>query len=354
MKKRKLRIGQLSPFNISIPPSRYGGTERVIYHLCEGLTKLGHEVVLFGTKSDKTSAKLHAVFSKGLWAFSPKEDKSPYYGYAMSVVAQAMRKYRLDVLHDHLGPWALTLYGMADRIPIVHTLHVPTDESRAAIYGRMGARLVSISNNQRKPYPKLRYAATIYNGVDTDVFTFNGKPKEYLLFVGELTTWKRNKGIMEAIAVAKKTGHHLVVAGKIPSSGQKEDYAAFREYIAPALKKRGITFVGERSEKELVSLYQKARALLFPIRWEEPFGLVMAEAMACGTPVIAFRRGSVPEVIADGKTGFIVSTVGEMAKAVEHIDRINRSAVRAHVEKYFSKDRMVLEYEKLYFRLASA
>ena len=353
MKKRKLRIGQISPLNIAIPPPKYGGTERVIYNLCEGLTKRGHEVVLFGTGSDKTSAKLHPIFPKGLWSLPQESERTPYYTYAMSEIARAARKYRLDVLHDHLGPLALSLYGMTDRIPIVHTLHVPTNSDRAVIYKLLGARLVSISNNQRKPYPKLNYIATVYNGLDTNIYAFHARSKEYLLFVGELTTVNRNKGIFEAIAVAEKTGKHLIVAGKVPSPGQKEDYAAFRERVAPALKKKCVTYVGEASEKQLVPLYQNAKAVLFPIQWEEPFGLVMTEAMATGTPVIAFRRGSVPEVIVDGKTGYIVSNVSEMARAVSHIDYIDRRAVRKHVEDNFSKERMVDEYEKVFFKIAA-
>ena len=343
MKKRKLRIGQISPLNIAIPPPKYGGTERVIYNLCEGLTKRGHEVVLFGTGSDKTSAKLHPIFPKGLWSLPQESERTPYYTYAMSEIARAARK----------GPLALSLYGMTDRIPIVHTLHVPTNSDRAVIYKLLGARLVSISNNQRKPYPKLNYIATVYNGLDTNIYAFHARSKEYLLFVGELTTVNRNKGIFEAIAVAEKTGKHLIVAGKVPSPGQKEDYAAFRERVAPALKKKCVTYVGEASEKQLVPLYQNAKAVLFPIQWEEPFGLVMTEAMATGTPVIAFRRGSVPEVIVDGKTGYIVSNVSEMARAVLHIDYIDRRAVRKHVEDNFSKERMVDEYEKVFFKIAA-
>ncbi|KKU52428.1 MAG: Glycosyltransferase [Parcubacteria group bacterium GW2011_GWA2_47_10] len=351
MKKRKLRIGQISPLNIAIPPPKYGGTERVIYNLCEGLTKRGHEVVLFGTGADKTSAKLYPIFPKGLWSLPQESEKTSYYTYAMSKIARAARKYQLDVLHDHLGPLALSLYGMADRIPIVHTLHVPTNNDRAAIYKLLGARLVSISNNQRKPYPRLDYIATVYNGVDTDIYAFHALSKEYMLFVGEMSTVKRNKGILEAIAVAEKTEKHLIVAGKVPSPNQKEDYAAFRERVAPALKKKCVTYVGEVNEKQLVPLYQNAKAVLFPIQWEEPFGLVMIEAMACGTPVIAFQRGSVPEVIVDGKTGYIVSTVNEMARAVSRIDQIDRGMVRKYTEDNFSKERMVDEYEKLYYEL---
>ena len=351
MKKRKLRIGQISPLNIAIPPPKYGGTERVIYNLCEGLTKRGHEVVLFGTGADKTSAKLYPIFPKGLWSLPQESEKTSYYTYAMSKIARAARKYQLDVLHDHLGPLALSLYGMADRIPIVHTLHVPTNNDRAAIYKLLGARLVSISNNQRKPYPRLDYIATVYNGVDTDIYAFHALSKEYMLFVGEMSTVKRNKGILEAIAVAEKTEKHLIVAGKVPSPNQKEDYAALRERVAPALKKKCVTYVGEVNEKQLVPLYQNAKAVLFPIQWEEPFGLVMIEAMACGTPVIAFQRGSVPEVIVDGKTGYIVSTANEMARAVSRIDQIDRGMVRKYTEDNFSKERMVDEYEKLYYEL---
>lgn len=351
MKRDKLRIGQISPLNIAIPPQKYGGTERVIYHLCEELPKRGHEVFLFGTKEDKTSARLLPMLPKGLWSLPATSEKTPYYTYAMSKIAQEARRLKLDILHDHLGPMSLSLHGMADSVPIIHTLHVPTNADRADIYKRMDIPLVSISNNQRKPFPRLKYAATIYNGVDTKKFAFNGAPQNYLLWVGELTTTKRKKGIREAIAVAKKTKMRLVVAGKTPSVQQKEDFVVFKTRIEPEFKKNNIKYVGEVSQKQLVLLYQNAYVLLFPIRWEEPFGLVMIEAMACGTPVIAFRHGSVPEIIADRKTGFIVNTVSEMADAVKKIYQIDRNAVRKHAEDNFSKERMVDEYEKLYYKL---
>lgn len=348
---KKLRIGQISPLNIAIPPRKYGGTERVIYSLCEELPRRGHEVFLFGTKEDKTSARLIPILPKGLWSLPATSERTPYYTYAMSRIAQEARRLKLDILHDHLGPLALSLHGIADNIPIIHTLHVPTNADRARVYKLMGIPLVSISHNQRIPFSRLNYVATIYNGVDTEKFAFNGSPQNYLLWVGELTTVKRKKGILEAIAVAKKTKMRLIVAGKIPSVQQKEDFAVFKTRIEPEFKKKDIIYVGETAQKQLIALYQNAYVLLFPIQWEEPFGLVMIEAMACGTPVIAFRRGSVPEIIVDKKTGFIVETVAEMAKAVQKIDQIDRNAVRNHVERNFSKERMVDGYEKLYYEL---
>lgn len=351
MTRRRLRIGQISPLNIAIPPVKYGGTESVIYNLCEELPKRGHQVFLFGTKKDRTSALLIPILPKGLWSLPAARERTPYYAYALAKIAQEARRLQLDILHDHLGPLTLPLHGIADSIPLLHTLHVPTNADRSEVYQRMGVPLVSISNNQRKPSPHLNYVATIYNGVDTEKFAFNRTPQDYLLWVGELTTTKRKKGILEAVAVAKKNKMRLIVAGKIPSIQQKEDFSVFQTRIKPEFKEKNIKYVGEVSQKQLVTLYQKAYAFLFPIRWEEPFGLVMIEAMSCGTPVIAFRRGSVPEVMVDKKTGFIVNTVSEMARAVKKIDTIDRGEVRKHVEDNFSKERMVDEYEKLYYRL---
>ncbi len=354
---RKLRIGQIAPLNLPVPPKKYGGTEKIIFALCEGLKEKGHEVFLFGTGDSKVSCHLYPIMEKSLWSSKSKtKESNPYYAYEMAFVAKKARELKLDILHDHLGPLALTLYGQID-IPIVHTLHVPfKNKDRVWAYKQLGSQLVSISFAQRKPGRDLNYVANIYNGVDTTFFSFKEKPKDYYLWVGELSP---RKGVLEAIKIARRMKIKLVLAGRIPSIKQKEDYAFFKKYIAQELNKDKVRYVGEMPPRSLVKLCQDAIAFLFPLQWEEPFGLIMAEAMACGTPVIAFRRGSVPEVIKHGKTGFIIPPWTEDKKpnfqgfieAVKKIDKIKRKDCRRWVEENFTVEKMVAGYEELYYKI---
>lgn len=344
---RKLRIGQISPINLPVPPKKYGGTEKIIHGLCEQLTKRGHNVILFASQDSKVSCKVYPIVKKGLWINKPKESV-PYYAYEMAVIGREAKKLKLDILHDHLGPWALTLYGQVN-IPIVHTLHVPfNNKDRVWAYDKLKAKLISISYAQRKPAPNLNYVANIYNGINLDLFPFQAKPENHFIWVGELSP---RKGILEVIKVAKIAKIKLILIGKIPSKTQKGDYAFFKKHIEKELNKGSIKFLGEKRRQELGKYYRKARAFLFPLQWEEPFGLVMTESMSCGTPVIAFNRGSVPEIIKDGKTGFIVKNISGIVQAIKKIDQINRADCRAHVEANFTLEKMVDEYEKLYYKL---
>lgn len=190
---KKLRIGQISPINLPVPPKKYGGTEKIIYWLCEELSKRGHEVFLFAAKDSKVNCHLCPIINKSLWTFQP-EESSPYYAYEMAVIARRAKELKLNILHDHLGPWSLTLYGQMS-IPIIHTLHVPLgSKDRIWAYRELNSKLVSISNAQRKPAPDLNYVATIYNGIDIENFRFNNKPKNHFIWVGELSP---RKGILE-------------------------------------------------------------------------------------------------------------------------------------------------------------
>lgn len=352
---RKLRIGQISPINLPVPPKKYGGTEKIIYSLCEGLKKRGHNVFLFGSKDSKVSCNLEPVIKKSLWLMKAK-DASPYYAYYMTYLAKRAKELNLDILHDHLGPWALTLYSQLN-IPIIHTLHVPfRGKGRIWAYKKLNAKLVSISLTQRKPAPDLNYAANIYNGIDIKDYIFNAKPKDYYLWIGELSP---RKGILEVIEIAKMAKIKLVLAGRIPPPQQAKDYKFFKKHIEKQLNKRNITYLGEETEKELIKLYKNASAFLFPLQWEEPFGLIMIEAMACGTPVIAFRRGAVPEIIKHKETGFVIKpwtknkevNYKDFIAAIKNIDGISREKCRKSVEENFTQEKMVSEYEKLYYEI---
>jgi glycosyltransferase involved in cell wall biosynthesis len=367
---KKLRIGQIAPLNVPIPPKKYGGTERIIDALCRGLSKRGHKVFLFAAADAKTGGKLIPIIPKSLWTNEIRET-TPYYAYEMNVILQKSPGLKLDILHDHLGPSSLALYGGLN-IPIVHTLHVPMNEHRAWAYQKLNSKLISISNNQRKDAPRLNYIATVYNGTDTNLFRFNPNPKNYLLFLGELV---ERKGVREAIFTAKKLKLKLIIAGRVPlqTPSQIKDYSFYQKYVKPVLNRGRVEYAGEIAGEKTFKIYGNAKVTLFPICWEEPFGLVMTESMSCGTPIIAFARGSVPEIIKDGKTGFIVNFspsdirgnwiikktgVEGLCEAVNRIYampekeyRQMRENCRERVEKNFTIEKMVDEYEKLYYKI---
>jgi len=366
---RKLRIGQIAPLNVSIPPKKYGGTERIIDALCRGLSGRGHKIFLFAAADAKTEGKIIPITPKSLWTNKIKESM-PYYAYEMNVILRKSPGLKLDILHDHLGPFSLALYGGLD-IPILHTLHVPINNDRAWAYRKLNSKLISISNNQRKDAPQLNYVATIYNGTDTNLFRFNPNPKDYLLFLGELV---ERKGVREAILAAKKLKLKLVIAGRVPiQMSQMKDYSFFQKYVKPELNRGRIEYAGEVASEKTSKFYGDAKATLFPIRWEEPFGLVMTESMSCGTPIIAFAKGSVPEITKDGETGFIVNSspsdirgnwiikktgIEGLCEAVDRIYampekeyRQMRENCRKHVEKNFTIEKMVDNYEKVYSRI---
>lgn len=352
---RKLRIGQISPLNLPIPPKKYGGSEVIIDFLCKELTKKGHEVFLFASGDSKENCKIYPVIDKALWV-KRTEETAPYYAYEMAYIGRKARELKLDILHDHLGPWALTLYGQTE-IPIIHTLHVPfKNQDRVWAYNKLSSKLVSISLAQRKPAKNLNYVANIYNGIDVENYPFNNKPQDYYLWTGELSP---RKGIYEVIKIAKMLKLELILAGRIPPVQQKNDYIFFQKFIKKELNRNGITYLGEKSKEQLKKYYKNAKAFLFPLQWEEPFGLTMAEAMACGTPVIAFNRGSVSEVVKNNETGFVVkpfnykgeTNIAGFIAAISQVERINRSACRQRVIDNFSSSKMAEEYEKLYYKI---
>lgn len=352
---RKLRIGQISPLNLPIPCKKYGGSEVIIDFLCKELTKKGHEVFLFASGDSKENCKVYPVIERALWVKRVTET-TPYYAYEMAYIGRKAKELKLDVLHDHLGPWALTLYGQT-AIPIIHTLHVPfKNKDRVWAYNKLNSKLVSISLAQRKPAKSLNYVANIYNGIDVENYPFGNRPQNYFLWVGELSP---RKGIYEVIKMAKMLKLKLIIIGRIPPIEQKNDYIFFEKYIKKELNKNGVTYLGEKSKAQLIKYYKNARAFLFPLQWEEPFGLTMAEAMVCGTPVVAFDRGSVSEVVKNNETGFVVKPFDKEIKtnfsgfidAIKEVDKINRSVCRKWVLDNFSSKKMSEEYEDLYYKV---
>jgi len=328
----------------------------IVKAVAEGLTKRGQKVYFFGPEGSKL--KVTKIFSGGLKPLhgkrkhqilrDPKIDSAKaanlWDQYLISLIYQGALKGEYDLIHIHPVDRALP-FGLAiKKIPVVYTLHDPIYPWRAEIFRMFQSKnqyFVSLSDAQRKPAPDLNWAGTVYNGLDLKKFPFSEKPKDHCLFLGRLLP---TKGVKEAIAACKITGERLIIAGT-PSEG---DY--WEKEIKPHLNKN-IQYVGNIPYEETYKYYGQAKVTLCPIQWEEPFGLTFIESMATGTPVIAFDRGSAREVIKDGETGFVVKNVEEMIKAIKKIGEIKREGCRRWVEEKFTIERMVNDYEKVFYQI---
>lgn len=345
--KKKLKIALLAPFEERVPPKKYGGIELVIYSLAEELIKRNHQVTLFATGDSQTSADLFPVLPKSLRATkigsdSKAREASKILGVAKTIVA--LRNKKFDIIHNH--NWYIVPFISLLKSPVVTTIHYPLDINYQRIIYREfpGLSYISVSKNQRKPIPNLNFVGNVYNGVDINIFPFNEKPKDYLAFLGRMSP---AKGPVEAIKIAKKTKIKLIMAAKVDLADEKY----FSNHVKPLIDGKQIKFVGEINHEKKTKLLKNALALLSPIQWREPFGFFFIEAMACGTPVIAFNHGSVPEIIKHGKTGFIVKNIGEAVGAIKKINQIDRKECRKHVEKNFTVEKMIDKHEKLYYKL---
>ncbi len=338
-----MRIAQVAPLTESVPPKTYGGIERVVNYLTEELVHQGHEVTLFASGDSLTTADLVAVVDRSLRLSEQEHDAPVWHMRQLMEVIRMANKF--DIIHFHTDyshfpvcrlmntPHVTTLHGRLD----MPSLQIMFDEFK-------DMPVVSISDAQRRPLLNAGYVATVYNGTPKDRYLFNPHPGDYLAFLGRYCV---EKGPVAAIQIANRVGMPLKMAAKV----DRVDRDYFTTEVQPHLDDRQIKHIGEVDDKEKVQLLSGARALLFPIDWPEPFGLVMIEAMACGTPVIAFRRGSVEEVIKDGVTGYIVDSVDEAVAALKQIDRIDRLACRKHFEKHFSTQRMTEQYLQVYSQL---
>lgn len=352
--RKKLRIAQVAPLWFTIPPKGYGGIERIVSMLTEELTRRGHEVTLFAAPGSVTSAKLISVFDKSLSEANIPWSNPIWNLRNLSTAYELAGKGEFDVIHSHLDLWALFFQNLT-KVPSVHTMHNPlyrtnadaTKDDRLRLFTEEArhTNIAFISESARKlamvDLPKSR---VIYNGIDLRHFCFNKKGGGHFIWIARMN---KHKGVENAIAAAEKLGAKLLLAGRIDPT--QEEY--FEKIIKPHLNEK-IQYVGELKDNELSDFYGDAKALLYPIEWEEPFGLVVAEAMACGTPVIAYRRGSMEELIKDNESGFVIdSDIEKLVEAMKKVDRLDRAAVRKHTEDNFSKERMVDEYEKLYYEL---
>ncbi|KKT63269.1 MAG: Glycosyltransferase [Parcubacteria group bacterium GW2011_GWC1_45_13] len=347
MHKKKLRIAQLAPLWIPIPPRTYGGIELMLSELTEELIKRGYDITLFASGDSKTSAKFVPVTEKAIWL--DRELKNPHAPVMRMLKEIFDRFYEFDILHNHFNFFMFPLSLRLDCPRFLTTVHRPVDKHYAeAMKSYHKIKYVAISEDHKRSMEAFGVPVcdVIYNGIDPARYEFNDSPGDYLLYLSRLN---REKGVLTAIEVAKAAEQKLIIAGN--SAGNAE-WSFFLHEIQPHLHDDNISFRGQVNFQEKVELLKNAKALLFPIDRQEPFGLVMIEAMACGTPVIGFRKGSVPEVIEHGKTGFVVGTPEEMIKAIGQLSGINRKICRKAVEEKFSLKQMVDKYEKIYERLA--
>lgn len=342
---KKLRIAQIAPLWFSVPPKKYGGVERIAAFLCDGLTKKGHKVTLFASGDSKTKAKLVPLIEKGVIPSGGYWGDYWWNPFNHSVAFGMAKDF--DIIHCHWGIMG-AYFQQFVKTPVIYTMHniSPAGDLRWKVfdYYKKELNLVFISKSEKKSSPiRFKNSWIIYNGIDMKPFKFNPKPKDHLIWIARV---HKEKGIENAIEIAKKTKHKLIMAGQIQPQMKKY----FEKKIKPLLGTK-IKFIGELSQEQLPAFYGQAKACLYPIEWEEPFGLVMVESMAAGTPVIGFKRGAVPEVIKDGKTGFVVDTVPQAIEALGKIGQIERADCHKRVEENFSSQKMVDEYEKVYFEI---
>jgi glycosyltransferase involved in cell wall biosynthesis len=340
-----MRIAQLAPLYESVPPQRYGGTERIVAGLTEELLGRGHEVVLFASGDSVTSAELVACCPRGLRLNDAVEDPIAHHIVQLGKLVE--RAGEFDVIHNHIDYLAFPV-AAALRLPVITTLHGRLDlPDLQPVYAQYaGAPLVSISNAQRAPLSHARWLATVYNGIDLSHFTLREEPGRYLAFLGRVSP---EKGLVDAILIARAVSLPLRIAAKIDPVNREY----FDRTIEPMLASPGIEYIGEIDEAQKNEFLGHACAYLFPIHWPEPFGITMVESMACGTPVIAMAQGAVPEVVVPGHTGFVCQTLPEMVEAVHSVSRISRRACRAHVERQFTVAKMAAAYEALYGTVVS-
>ncbi len=339
-----MKIAQVSPLIESVPPRLYGGTERIVSNLTEELVRMGHDVTMFASGDSTTAADLVSCSRVALRLDADVKDQFPYYMTMIDKVRRMADEF--DVIHFHIDYFQFPLFrDIADKT--VTTLHSRQDVSDLkTLYAAFPEMpLVSISNAQRRPVANANFAGTVYHGLPTSLHTPNLKPSgDYVAFLGRISPEKR---LDRAIRIARAAGIPIRIAAKI----DKADREYYEHEIKPMLSLPGVEFIGEINDRQKPEFLGNARAMLFPIDWPEPFGIVMIESMACGTPVLAFRNGSVPEVIDDGMSGFIVDSEEEAVSVLQQTVNLDRRQVRRRFEERFSATRMAEDYVEIYEKL---
>jgi len=341
-----MRIAQIAPLVESVPPTLYGGTERVVSWLTEELVAMGHDVTLFASGDSVTRAKLEPVTPRAL-RLAGVPDCTPYNIIMLDKVAA--RQHQFDIVHFHIDFFHYPLFRRLAHKTIT-TLHGRQDlPGLADVYRAFpNMPLVSISDHQRRPLPPVNWLGTVYHGMPENLLKEGRGDGGYLAFLGRICA---DKGILPAIEIARRAGLPLKVAAKVDPADRKY----FEEVVRPVLAQSPhVEFIGEINDARKPDFLGRAKGLLFPISWPEPFGLVMIEAMACGTPVIAFNSGSVPEVMEDGLTGFVVDDINEAVAAVKKLDRLFRPTIRSRFEERFSARAMARDYVGVYKQLTAS
>ncbi|WP_132225524.1 glycosyltransferase family 4 protein [Albibacterium bauzanense] len=342
IKTKPLRIAQIAPLYESLPPKLYGGTERIVYYLTEELVKQGHEITLFASGDSITNAKLIAPVNEGLRLKKDCIDPLAYHIIEMQEVIKHAKEF--DILHFHTDYLHFPFSNL--KVPSITTLHgrldIPELQDIYKVFPYQ--KLISISNNQRRPLPQAKFVKTVYHGLPENLHSLGNGTGDYLAFLGRISP---EKGIERAIRIALATNIKLKIAAKI----DKADLAYYENDVKYLLNHPLIEYIGEINEQQKTEFLGNAKALIFPINWPEPFGLVMIEAMACGTPVIAFNNGSVPEILEDGVTGFIVDTMTQAIFAVSQLKYLSRIKIRQTFEKRFTAKRMAEDYINVYYSL---
>ncbi len=342
-----MKIAQVAPPWIAVPPQGYGGTEWVVKHLCEGLVARDHEVHLYATGDSRSAARLHSLFPEQMpGEIGRTSYDARHVAWALDDIA---RDGTFDVVHDHSGFLAVA-FGGGLRTRMLHTVHGAFDPAAFGFYEqfRDAVRYISISDYQRTLGPPgMRWAGTVYNALPLEAWPYRERKDDYLLAFGRIC---EDKGFHIAIEVAKRTGHRLVMAGVV----QEWYREYFERRVLPEVDGERIVYLGEVNDEEKRELFANARAFLFPVVWPEPFGIVMIEAMASGTPVVALRDGSVPEVVRHGVDGFVCDDVDAMVAALTRLGEIDPATCRAGVAERFSVEKMAADYESLYARLGGA
>jgi len=330
-----MKIAILSPVAWRTPPRHYGPWEQVASNIAEGLAEKGFNVTLFATKDSETKGKLDGLIPMG---YEEDKEQDPKVAECLHISYLMEKADQYDIIHNNFDFLPLT-YSKLIKTPMVTTIHGFSSPKIIPVFKKYNANnyYVSISNSDRSA--ELSYVATVYNGIDKNLFTLNEASEDYLLFFGRI---HHDKGTWEAIQIAKKAGKKLIIAGII------QDQTYYNEKVAPFLNDEDIVYVGSAGPEKRDKLLRKAYALLHPINFKEPFGLSVAEAMFCGTPVIAFQKGSMSELILNGKSGFLVNTIDEAVEKVPEVKQIKRSYCREWAENKFSKEKMIDDYFAVY------
>lgn len=336
-----MKIAMLSPIAWRTPPRHYGPWENVVSLLTEGLVKRGIDVTLFATGDSETRARLWSVCDTG---YEENPDILPKVWECLHISEVFEQADRYDLIHNHFDFLPLSYSGLV-RTPVLTTVHGFSSPGILPVYRKYNGRQHYVSISDADRHPDLSYTATVHHGIDLTRFTPKRGRGDYLLFFGRI---HHDKGAREAIDIASRAGRRLVMAGIV----QDQDY--FDRHVAPWLASGRVEYIGSVGPSTRDEILGGAAALLHPIQFDEPFGLSVVEAMACGTPVIAFRRGSMPEIVRDGVTGFLVDNVGEAVAAVERLDELDRAECRRHVERHFNVDRMVDDYIRVYQRILAS